>query len=137
MAIIIDGSGTTATFGGVAIANINTISFNYVGERTEIDLTGLSNVKFETAELSTLHKLKDIVFNVKNDPVAINAIVLTKQPLIITLSDSGDTVVTIQCQFKGDSDSSVAPKSRSDVDLTFLVTNRHTTTGAETAPTVV
>jgi len=134
MAIVIDGSGSTVTFNASPITNVNTISFNYVGERTEIDLTGLGNTKFETAELSTLHKLKDIVVNVKNDPVLINALVLTKAVLVINLSDSATTTITMQAQFKGDSDSSVAAKARSDVDLTFLVTNLAVTT--ETGPVV-
>lgn len=135
MAIIIDGSGTTVTFNAVAIANVNTISFNLIGDRTEIDLTGLSNTKYETAALSKLHKMRDIVINVKNDPEVIFALTEDEAPLAITLSDSGATVATYQAQLKSDGDGTVAPKARTDIDLTFLVTNL--SSGVETAPTVV
>jgi hypothetical protein len=134
MAIVIDGSGTTVTFNAVAIDNVNTIAFNLIGDRTEIDLTGLSNAKYETAVMSQIHKMRDIVVNVKSDPAVIFALTDDEAPLVITLSDSNATVITYQAQLKSDGDGTVAPKARTDVDLTFLVTNL--SSGAETAPTV-
>ena len=136
MAIIVDGSGSTVTHNAVAIANVNTIKFNIQGEKAEIDLTGLGNVEYETAALSKIKKMKDFVLNVKNDPVLIAALHEDNAAMVITLSDADATVITIWCHLKSDGDGDVAPKVRTDVDLTYLVTNRNAT-GVETGIAVV
>jgi len=133
MAIVIDGKGSTATFGGTAIANLLKIKIDTLrGERTFIDLTGLADAVVN-GEMSQVKDWKTIVLTVKTDPAVVNALTDNNAQLVIAAPASVGKSLTAWAQIETDSGLELETKKRGETDITFRLTNRNGS-GAVTAP---
>jgi len=133
MAIVIDGKGSTASFGGTPIANLLKIKIDTLrGERTFIDLTGLSDAVVN-GEMSEVKDWKTIVLTVKTDPAVVNGLSDANAQLVIAAPASVGKTLTAWAQIETDGGLELVSKTRGETDITFRLTNRNSS-GAVTAP---
>ena len=125
MAIVIDGKGSTATFGGTAITNLLKIKIDTIrGEREFIDLTGLDDAVVN-GEMSQVKDWKTIVLTVKTDPAVVNALTDNNAQLVVAAPASVGKSLTAWAQIETDSGLELETKKRGETDITFRLTNRN------------
>jgi len=131
--IVIDGKGSTATFGSTAIANLLKIKIDTLrGEREFIDLTGLADAVVN-GEMSQVKDWKTIVLTVKTDPAVVNGLTDDNAQLVIAAPVAVGKSLTAWAQIETDGGLELETKKRGETDITFRLTNRNSS-GAVTAP---
>ena len=125
MSIVIDGKGSTATFGGTAITNLLKIKIDTIrGEREFIDLTGLDDAVVN-GEMSQVKDWKTIVLTVKTDMAVVNGLTDSNAQLVIVAPASVGKSLTAWAQIETDSGLELETKKRGETDITFRLTNRN------------
>jgi len=138
-AIIVDGAGVAVTFNSLPVADINSISFNAFGERSEIDLTTIDQSAVKVGMLGDLVSISDVVINKKFDPAADMGHSKLCKPLVITykVGKATSKTLTLWAQLKSVAPGTVerSPANGINVDMTFAITNLNASL-AETGPVI-